>query len=244
MHTWRCLFGLLLPLSVLGVPAAATISDSTYSSPDLRTSTISPWNPAKPIRAARAWETAVRLPGRVVSLPFVAAGALAQGSMVFLDRTNSWDRAIRLGQAAHRAGIEVLPASLGDHTGIGGELRWAPPYIDRRLLVEVNATTNQYNRERVTGSAGPVSAVYSSSWRPRELYFGPGLGAEHSGESTYGERSQSATLVMTWGWQHFDSARVRPFEPIVPGSAAPHIAPGRTPGPARGTSSSPGAVTR
>ena len=62
---------------------------------------------------------------------------------------------------------------------------------------------------------GPWGAAYTSDWRPRELYFGPGLTAARSGVSAYAERTQSAKLIVAWGWQDVDSAKVQPSQPVM-----------------------------
>jgi hypothetical protein len=213
----RFLIGLLPPLAAIALPqlAAATTSDSSYSSPDLHASTGPPWNPAAPVPTARPWETTLRLPGRIASLPLVAVGNLAERSLIHLEQTHALDNALVRSKRLRELGIGVLPASLGDHTGVGGEVIWAPFRLDRRLLVEANATTHQYTRERVSAFIGPWGVVYTLEWRPRELYFGPGLTAPLSGESSYGERSQSAKLLFAWGWQSFDSVKVQLSEPLM-----------------------------
>jgi len=217
MRFLRFLICLLPPLAAIAFPelAAATTSDSSYSSPDLHASAGPPWSPSEPLPAARPWEAALRLPGRIASLPFVAMGYLADRSLIYFEQTHAVENAFIMSKRSKEWGIGVLPASLGDHTGVGGEVIWAPFRLDRRLLVEANATTSQYNRERVSAFIGPWGVVYTSEWRPRELYYGPGLTAPLSGESSYGEHTQSAKLIVAWGWQSFDSASVQPSQPLM-----------------------------
>ena len=213
----RLLIGCLTALLAMALPrlAAATASDSCYSNPDLQASTRPPWNPSAPVHAAQPWESALRWPGRVLSLPLVVAGSLAERSMIYLEQTNAVDRTLVRSRELEALGFAVLPASLGDHTGVGGEAIWAPFRIDRRLLVEANATLNQYNRERLSAVVGPLGVVFTSEWRPRELYFGPGLAAPLSGASSYAEHTQSARFIVAWGWQAVDSAKVQPTEPLM-----------------------------
>jgi hypothetical protein len=140
---------------------------------------------------------------------------MAERFMIYLDESGARDRALTAGERSKQLGVVALPAAFGDHTGVGGELRWSPPLLQRRVRIDLNATTSQYNGERVTGFLGPLGAVYTSEWHPRELYFGPGLTAPRSGESAYGERTQSAKLMLSWGWQGFDSAKAQPSEPLM-----------------------------
>jgi hypothetical protein len=217
MRFSRFLIGFLPPLAAIALPqlAAATTSDSSYSSPSLHASTGPPWNPSEPVRAARPWETALRMPGRIASLPLVALGYLADRSLIYLEQTHAVDNALRESEQFRRSGFGVVPASLGDHSGVGGEVIWAPFRLDRRLLVEASATTSQYNRERVSAFMGPLGVAYMSEWRPRELFFGPGITAPLSGESSYGESTRSAKLYLAWGWQSFDSTKVQSSEPLM-----------------------------
>jgi hypothetical protein len=215
MRDLRLVSGSVLLLAAIAVPrlTAATTSDSSYASRDLLASTTAPWQPASAVSATRPWEATLRFPGRVVSLPFVAMGRLTERSLRYAEDTNLLGSGLALQARSKAIGIETGPASLGDHTGRGGVLRGAPPRLDRRVLLQVNATANQYNRERVTGFLGPLGLLYTSEWRPRELYFGPGLTAPLSGRSAYAEQSQSARLVVAWGWQDLDSSKIQPAEP-------------------------------
>ena len=218
MRLSRSLVACLPALMTIAIPhpaAATAASDSSYSSADLQASTGPPWNPSTPVHAARPWEGALRLPGRILSLPIVVVGSLAERSMTCIEQTDAIGRTLAWSKELEESGVTVLPASLGDHTGIGGELVWAPFRLDRRLLFETNATLNQYNRERVSAVIGPLGVVFTSEWRPRELYFGPGLSAPLSGASSYGEHTQSAKFIVAWGWQGVDSAKVQPAEPLM-----------------------------
>ena len=206
--------GLLLLVGLgLSRPATATTSDSLYASPDLRASTSPPWNPARPVSPEHGWETALRFPGRVVSLPLVGMGNLAERSLVFLEKADARGRALAMSARAQELGIVMLPASLGDDMGLGAEAGWAPRQFGYRLRVDVSATTTQYNRERILGAVGPLSVIYASAWLPREHFFGRGMQAPLSGESAYGEHTQSAKLVVSFGWQGFDTTTALRTEP-------------------------------
>jgi hypothetical protein len=135
--------------------------------------------------------------------------------MLFIGETNAQGRVMAAAQRSKAIGIAVMPASLGDHTGLGGEVNWGPWPLQNRLRVDLNATTTQYNRERVTASWGPLGAVYALEWRPRELYFGPGMTAPAVGASAYAERNQAARLVLSVGWLGFDSTKANSSEPMM-----------------------------
>jgi hypothetical protein len=190
----------VLPLValVLARPAACDTSDSSYSIRDLRASTAPPWNPPAPVPGAEAWESVLRFPGRIVSFPLVVAGDGAERGMIWAEQTAAIDKALLILARQRTLGLTVVPASLGDGTGIGGELSWVFPPLKPHLLAAVSGSTRQYNRERLGAMVGPLSAVYTSEWRPREPFFGLGFSTPHEGESAYAERSQSAILMLSW----------------------------------------------
>src|SRR5262245_30888012 len=53
---------------------AASTANAAASDTSLATSTAPPWNPPTPVAASEIWETAVRTPGIILSLPFVGLG--------------------------------------------------------------------------------------------------------------------------------------------------------------------------
>ena len=217
MRRSRCSIAVVLLLAGILAPrwTTAADNDSSYATSELTASTGAAWSPAAPVSGSRPWETAVRLPGRIVSMPFVALGILTNHTVLFAQNTHALDGVIGVVDRARTLGFEVAPASLGDHAGLGGAVSWAPPRLDRRLLFELSGTLSQYHRERVTAFVGPVGAVYTADWRPRELYFGRGLATETSGISNYAARSRAAKLVLAWGWQRPDSVKVRPSGPLM-----------------------------
>jgi hypothetical protein len=213
MTVSRLLIGLLpLALIVLPEPSMAAAGDSSYAGRSLRASTAPAWNPPTPERrtatatvpahapvpATELWESVLRFPGQVVSLPLTALNYAAEKSLIFVEQGDILARAALIMAREGALGITIAPASLGDRTGLGGEVRWQPPQVGRHLFADVAGTTSQYNREHFGALAGPFTATYTSEWRPREPYFGPGLGAPRSGASAYAARWQSAILLVTW----------------------------------------------
>src|SRR6185436_10051142 len=57
---------------------AATAAAAAVPDTSLAASTAPPWNPPAPIGASEAWETAVRTPGIILSLPLVGLGYVAK----------------------------------------------------------------------------------------------------------------------------------------------------------------------
>lgn len=196
-------------------PAAAMSSDSIYSQATLSASTAPPWSPPAPVSSARGWESALRFPGRIVSLPFVAIGSLAERYLIRQEHHESGEREHDFAARAAALGITVLPASLGAHSGLGGGIAWVPPGLGRRLSFESTVTSRQYNRQRVRAAIGGLNAAYISEWRPRDVFFGTGLAAPRSGESAYGEHTRTVKLLAAWGWQSFDTVAVQPSDALM-----------------------------
>jgi hypothetical protein len=214
MRVSLILIGITVPLaiSVLSGTSMAAAGDSSYVRRGLSASTAPPWNPPEARRAtvslneqegevvpaAKPWERVMRLPGQVVSLPLTALNRVAEKSLIYAEQADVLARAMLLFAREGALGISVAPSSLGDRAGFGGEALWQPRPLGRHLSVDAATTLNQYNREHVTARAGPLRAIYTSEWRSREPYFGPGLGAPRSGLSAYSAQLQSAKLLASW----------------------------------------------
>src|SRR5262245_49056104 len=67
----------------VGVPAATA---AVAAAPDtsLAPSTAPPWNPPAPVAASEAWETVVRTPGIILSLPLVGLGHVAKSGLGYI----------------------------------------------------------------------------------------------------------------------------------------------------------------
>jgi hypothetical protein len=109
-------------------------------------------------------------------------------------------------------GLGVLPASLGDRTGLGAELRFQPPWF-RSLIVDASGSTGGYGRTRVALAHRFAKIEYESDWREHDQFFGTGLDASRSLVSTYASQAQSvrATLATAWHpatrrWPRFDAS--------------------------------------
>ncbi len=232
MRASRLLIGLTFPFALLAHPGPswAAAGDSSYAGRSLRASTAPPWHlPAldqrtasagasvhEAVPAARAWETVMRFPGRVITLPLIVMNRAAEQGLIYVEQADMVDRGSRLIAREEGLGVWVIPASLGDRTGLGGEAGWQPPQFRRHVLADVAASTSQYNRERISALAGPFRATYASEWRPREPTFGPGRGAPRSGASAYAARSQSARLFVSWPRRSGSPATAPRLQSLIP----------------------------
>ena len=218
---------LLLLLPPAARAADAPGADTSGAGPLAATSEV-PWTPPAPVPAAHPWETALRVPGFLLSLPLQALGRTTESGLVYVEDSNLIPRALALLAFQRHLGLAVTPASLGDGTGWGGAVSWSPPVIGRHVTGEVSGSTAGYNRERAALFVGPVRAVYTSEWRPEDPFFGIGMDTRHGDETGYAVRSQSARLTMVW--PHVERSRVamQMVDGVLVHPAMPADAPART----------------
>jgi len=193
----RCALPALLAAGLASSVQAAPADSTDSAAHDLGASTAPAWVPPAPVAAYEPWESALRLPGRLVSLPFVLLGNATEASLHYIDDENLVNRGLAVLALNKQTGFGIVPASLGDRTGTGLEARWAPPGLGRRLLGEISASTRQYNRERVALFFGPLRAVYLSEWRSRDPFFGVGMQTPHEAASAYAVRGQAARIILS-----------------------------------------------
>src|SRR5262245_7203540 len=67
---------------------ATSTANAGASETSLATSTAPPWNPPAPVAASETWETVVRTPGIILSLPFVGLGWVAKSSLSYVENNN------------------------------------------------------------------------------------------------------------------------------------------------------------
>ena len=205
-------------------PAEPTlIAAGGSSDPSLAASTAAPWQPAQPVPAARSWETALRFPGRIISLPLSAVGLGVDATVETIERTNLLGQLRNIAVLQQRAGVGITTASLGDRASWGAGVRWALPYFDRHLVLDVAGSVGGYNRERAVFLLGPLRAQYLSEWRSKEGYFGPGLESSRDNFSTFAQRIENVELGLGWAWRPADTTwlqsafdRNRFYAPLPP----------------------------
>ena len=183
----------------------ASSSDTASADPDLGPSTAPPWNPARPVTDSEPWETALRLPGLILSIPIYALGHLTESGLGYVEEKNVIPRVIVYLARYQGLGVGVLPASLGDRTGLGAEARVSPPFF-RPLVAGLSGSTAGYNRARIGVTAGPAGIEYTSEWRPRDQFFGFGLQSRQGEVSNYAAQSEAVRASLNYPWR----ARERP----------------------------------
>ncbi len=174
--------------------AADALRDSSAVADSLASSTARPWTPPQPVAAAEPWETALRLPGRILTLPLSGLGYVTKRTLLEIEETRFLDRARVAVTPIARAGLRFLPASLGDRTGFGLGVAYSPPILRRHLIARWDGSTLEYNRTSVEVRYGPASLGYREDWRPRERFDGLGPASSPDAPSSYAAQSQSARL--------------------------------------------------
>jgi hypothetical protein len=205
-----------LPMAAAQAPdPTASASDSAYGESNLAATTAVPWNPPEPVATARPWETALRLPGMIATLPLSALGQLTEGTLLYVEQKNIVPQAQAVIAYQRTLGLAILPASLGDRSGIGGEIRYGPPFLNRALLFELGASLNEYNRERVAIFLWASRLEYGSHWRSREQFFGPGLGSSEHQLSIYATQSQYARFSLSFPHRAPDRFYPRTLDGVI-----------------------------
>ena len=161
---------------------------------DLAPSTAPPWVPEESVDRERPWETAVRLPLRIISLPFAGLGYVTKKTFLTIEETNFVNRVRVTIEPIPRAGFRILPASLGDHTGLGLAVAYSPPVVKRHLVARFDGSLQQYNRTSIQAAWGPATLGYQYDWRPKDRFFGIGPDTDVDSISNFATQSQSVRI--------------------------------------------------
>ena len=190
--------GVLAATDSTGAPAPVAAPAAAPDS-SLATSTAPPWNPTAPVPASQTWETVVRTPGIILSLPLVGLGWVAKSSLSYVENNNLFPQVAALLKYQGKLGLKVLPAAFGDRVGLAAGLRFQPPWLPW-LSAGIAGSTGQYNLASVTFGPRWLQAQYQSTWRSKDQFFGLGLDAEKSAVSTYASQTQNAALLLEKQW--------------------------------------------
>ncbi len=156
------------------------------------------WNPPAPQAEAQPWEQALRLPGRILSLPLYAIGKGARSGLLVVETTSLVPRTRAFLAHLPRVGVYVTPASLGDRTGLGGALELRPAFLGRRLGAEFSGSTRNYGRVHVDLTAGPLTVDFLSEWRPEDQFFGLGPDSREEDRSEYAAQQTRARASLAY----------------------------------------------
>lgn len=178
----------------LSRPVAAQDADST-AQPSYAPTTLPPWNPPRAVLAREPWEMALDFPLRLATLPVSAVGLLARNTMLTLEENSLVPRALLVLTVPSLYGVYAMPASLGDRTGMGGELLFAPTFARGMASVGVSGSTGGYSRFEAKFGTDLARFEYSNAWRPHDPFFGIGLGAEEGDEGSLSSSTETYRLT-------------------------------------------------
>lgn len=180
-----------------GAPARAQDSTATDG---LGPTTAPPWNPPRPEPAMRPWEMVLRAPGRIATLPLSALGHLAKNGLLAMEENSVVPKTLMVLAAPARYGVYVMPATLGDRTGLGGRVLLQPDFVRRLVFASVSGSTGGYSR--IEAGFGPPIArfEFEQDWRPHDRLYGVGMGAREDGASSYSNAVRSFQLRTQFGF--------------------------------------------
>jgi hypothetical protein len=186
-----------------GAMFAATATSSTDA--ELAASWQPPWNPPHALYRRRTWERVVLFPQRLATYPLSWMGAGIDRLLLYGEQSAIASRLSYATRAVPgRLGFAVLPASLGDRTGLGlrfqarSTLLGGP--LKNAITVEHSATTLDYHRTRVAAFGNPFALEYAYDWRPEERFYGLGMGAGLAQRSDYAAQVEQLRGSLQFGW--------------------------------------------
>jgi hypothetical protein len=197
LHSPVCALLWIVTLATIATPRA-----SFAASDSLAASTQAPWNPPHAMPRRRAWEQAVLLPGRVLSLPLVGLGAISEPLLLRVET----DPRFAYGSTPSPSGAwryaSLRTSRMGDRTGLGGAIALHAP-VGRgshttTLSGEFAATLHHYNRTLLTWSGRPLALQYGYEWRPQERFYGLGMASRVSGVSGYSAQTEFVRAIGVW----------------------------------------------
>ena len=172
-------------------PGPSVSVDSTTS---LGPTSSVPWNPPRAVPTHERWEQVLNAPLTLVSLPIRAIGALSEAGLLRVQEDHLVPR-VRYGLAGTaKSGIQVGGAGLGDRTGIGAAVTYAPPQARGWLRASLAGSLRRYHHGRAEVGPRWLFAGYTHEWRPQEAFYGIGANALESDVSNYAVQSERAEL--------------------------------------------------
>src|SRR5262249_6117330 len=157
-------------------------------------------NPARPVPRRRMWEHALLLPGRVATLPLSAIGAATERTLIAVERRGTFQhaRAARSAEAT-TTGLRVSGPSLGDRTGFGARIEAHAALLRGRLRtplsVSQSSTIHDYQDTHVQ-IFGENYVEGDEQWRPRDRFYGLGMGSSIDSLTDYATFTRSARAVL------------------------------------------------
>jgi len=193
------LAGLALAIALL--PHAARAAGAPAGDDSLAASRDVPWNPPEKLPRRRAWEQAVLLPGRIVSLPLSGLGYLGERGLETVEHDPRLMHGAATPDSVARLFVLHTPR-LGDHAGLGGAIEVRHQLVQGRLQnslsAEYAATLRRYNRTLFTWEGRPASLQYGYEWRPEDRFYGFGNGTRKQAISDYALQGEFVRAMLTY----------------------------------------------
>jgi hypothetical protein len=174
--------------------------DAPASAASLAATTDAPWNPPRPVGDSTPWEYAVRLPGRIVSLPFVALGYASEHALMHVEEHSIVPRLGVVFASLPLFGVGFQGAAIGDRAGLGAVVAVAPPQLPY-LRAQLGGSLRGYSRFALALAGGPAALTYNNDWRPQERFYGLGLDTDNDHFASYAEKVESATFSLGYPMQ-------------------------------------------
>ena len=184
---------------LLTAPAAMAQTDSTAARDFQPTSEV-PWNPPKAMPSMRPWEMVLRAPGRIATLPLSALGYVTRNTMLKLEEHSLVPKTLFVLASPLMYGIYVMPANLGDRTGLGGQVSYVPDFTNKLVSAGISGSTGHYSR--FEAGIGPRMGRfdYINDWRPHDRLFGIGMNTSMEDETSYSSSTQLYQLSSRVGF--------------------------------------------
>jgi hypothetical protein len=203
---------------LLGTSTAALAQSDSLAAGDFRPTTEVPWNPPRALSSMRPWEMVLRAPGRIATLPLSALGMLTRNTMLELEEHSLVPKTLHVLAKPVMYGIYVMPANLGDRTGLGGQVSYVPDYANKLVSVGISGSTGHYSR--FEAGIGPRIGRfdYVQEWRPHDRLFGIGMDTSEDDETSYSNSTRLYQLSSRVGFDR--PVRGQPPRLMLFGSAA------------------------
>jgi hypothetical protein len=204
LAAWACLEIGAVAAAAAGSNAAASDSVAAESNrsgdtpvaqagASLAATTEAPWNPPQPRGDSAPWEYAVRLPGRILSLPLVAVGYASEHALLLAEEHSVVPKVGVVFAVLPALGVGLQGAAIGDRAGLGAVLGVSPPRLPY-LRAQLGGSFRGYSRFALALSGGPLALTYNNDWRPMERFYGLGLDTDNDRFASYAEKVESATF--------------------------------------------------
>jgi hypothetical protein len=186
--------------SIAAVPdsvAAARAGDApaAHSDAGIAATTEAPWNPPRPQGDSTPWEYAVRLPGRILSLPLVAVGYASERTLLHAEANSVVPKLGVVFAALPLLGFTLQGAAIGDRAGLGAVIGVSPPKMPY-LRAQLGGSVRGYSRFGMALAKGPLALTYNNDWRPQERFYGLGLDTDNDHFASYAEKVETATFSL------------------------------------------------